>query len=128
VVLTIANYTPRPGESFTLFDFLLPIITMQRLEILTIDNVTLVPAPSPHPTTLQSRSLQALHLTDIHTFEAIVEILGVLGDSPYLFLTRCAIGDPRVPFGGATDLSWTTLIPSRTLSRSSAAGKAIFYK
>jgi hypothetical protein len=49
-MLVIANYTPLPGESFTLSDFLLPITPLDGLRLLKINNVTLAPAPSRLPT------------------------------------------------------------------------------
>jgi hypothetical protein len=98
--LIIANYTPLPGESFTLSDILLPITTLDKLKLLKISNVALAPVPSRLPTPSSPRCLVRLELIDIHTFETFAEILGALGHIPELFVTRCAIGDPGIPFGG----------------------------
>jgi hypothetical protein len=98
--LTIANYTPLPGESFTSSDCLLPIPLMDEVKILIIDNVALVPSPSPLPTISRPHCPVELVFIDIHTFEPIIEILRALEDTSELMITRCAIGDPRIPFGG----------------------------
>jgi hypothetical protein len=50
-VLIIANYTPLPGESFMLSDFVLPTITSD-IKSLRVHNVTLVLSPFPRLTTL----------------------------------------------------------------------------
>jgi hypothetical protein len=68
--------------------------------MLRIHNVVLVPAPSRLPTPSSPPQLVELQLIDIHTLETFADILGALRDIPELFFTRCAIGDPGVPFGG----------------------------
>ena len=93
--MAISHYTPLPGESFTLNDVILPIAALHSFKTLSIHDVSLCPSSFTLTATLP---LRGIHLSRIHDFTAIAEMLDLLPFNLDMAITRCAIGSPRGPF------------------------------
>jgi hypothetical protein len=76
VDLTISNFKPRPGESFSSYGFLLPLTTV-RVQSLGVTDVAIHPSPEE---------------LDMHDLRIMSQIIDLLGDPPQIWFTRCTFG------------------------------------
>jgi hypothetical protein len=87
--LAISHFHPNPGESFSTQELLLPFLT-PKLDKLRITDLVLHPS---HHFGFPNIHLFSVEFEDLHSFELLHDIIGLL-DEPYdISFTRCILED-----------------------------------
>ena len=99
--LSVSDFKPNPGESFSSSEFMHPITIMLRLETLFLTNLNLDldTSPSRPDSWPPSDSLNHITLSHIDVFEPIAEIFGWSSDAWSFTFSHSAIGNPGCIFG-----------------------------
>jgi hypothetical protein len=93
--LTVSNFHPNSGESFSPHELLLPLLAISNLDLLRITDLDL--HPSPEPLEIPYSDLQPLgallDLNGLHGFEVIDQIIRLRNNPDHISLIRCTFED-----------------------------------
>jgi hypothetical protein len=102
--LTISHFKPRPTESFTPYDLLLPLSASTEIGTICITDLVLHPSPEYIPPfDCHLTDPEFLRFEELHDFRVINEIVHLLNCPRDILLNRCTFGDPTDGFGHFED-------------------------
>jgi hypothetical protein len=109
--LTISHFKPRPGESFSIYELLLPLTAVRFTETVRITDVVF---HSPHEELdiLDPPRADFLFFEDMHDPQAMVQIVNLLGGPHHIWFTRCSFGGIADTFGhfGSADFGGNLML------------------
>jgi hypothetical protein len=88
--LTISHLNPRPGESFSIYDLLLPLTDVDMGTVRITDVV--LHSPDEDLDILEPPRADFLTFEDMHDLQVMVQIVNLLGGPHQISFSRCSFG------------------------------------